>query len=89
MILWRIYTELKNRAEIIRYAKRVFPNEGVTFYNGQGVWHGVIEQSLIIEFIGILNDELRVNNLALFIKNYNEQQAILVTAQELSNSKLL
>ena len=89
MILWRIYTERKNVEDIIEYAQHLFPTNGLTFLNGVGLWQGSQEESLVIEYIGISDDETRITNLATSIRVYNKQESVLVTSQELLSHKLI
>jgi len=89
MILWRIYTERKNMADILKYAIHLFPHNGITFLHSLGIWQGSKEDSLIIEYIGTADDEILINSLALLIKAYNEQEVVLITSQELLTHKLI
>ena len=79
MILYRIYTEDKNRDEI---EQRVSQNTvGYTVLTGTGYWKGDREACLIIEVLG---GETRDNvlQIAAWIKEHNEQDSVAVIEQE-------
>lgn len=85
MKLYRIYTEDKNRSVVQAIVAEHF--KGVTFFTGQGLWEGTIEDSLIIEILAD-EDEKTIDFVAKRIKHINRQDAVLVTSQEVM-SKLL
>lgn len=88
MKLYRIYTEDKNRAAIKAACDVALP--GYTIISAIGLWHGVEESSLIIEYIDfgdLLLGHQRdiqevIDTLALDIKAVNNQEAVLVTVQD-------
>ncbi len=76
-MLYRILTENKNNAEITSIVDKYF--EGFTILTGIGYWHGIPENSLIIE---IYSDAFcaknNINEIAEQIKELNSQEAVLV-----------
>lgn len=78
-MLYRVFTEDKNRRGIKRICNRLF--NGYTLYPAQGVWKGIPERSLCIEvsssgqkgYVG-----LRVKTAAEDIKVLNKQEAVLI-----------
>lgn len=89
MIQWRIYTQNINHANTLRLASAFFANSSMTVYSVLGMYEGAVEQSLVIEFIGVGEDEERINSLARSIKTVNNQKAVLVTATKLIGHKLI
>ena len=79
MIRYRVYTENKNFDAVIAHAACVIP--GFSVFTGTGVWDGQREKCLVIEVIadGDKNDLIR--GLAIWIKNLNSQQAVIVTQE--------
>jgi hypothetical protein len=85
MKLYRIYTENKNLDGIKDIINRNFKE--YTLFYGVGVWQGIEEKSLVIEIVGE-SLEIAVEVTAGAIKIFNNQQAVLVTVQEIE-SKLV
>ena len=89
-MVYRIYTENKNKAEVAEIVSRYF--EGFTMYEGEGYWEGKPEPALIIE---VLSDneatsfinKSRINAIAKRVKLLNDQQAVL--CQEIANNNWL
>jgi hypothetical protein len=82
-ILYRIYTEDRNRGDIIEYVSSFFWN-GFTTLNGVGYWHGQAESCLVIEIIHDSEDaEITVKNIARWIQKHNAQESVAVTKQEI------
>ena len=80
MILYRIYTEDKNREKIEQYASEFL--EGFTILTGVGHWRGRPEQCLIIEVLGSEANRDNVLRIASRIKTRNKQDSVAVTEQE-------
>lgn len=81
MTLYRIYTEDKNRGDVIDHVSKLF--DGFTTYNGVGYWRGQAESCLVIEFIS--NDEAEktiVLQIASWIKAHNHQESVAVTEEQ-------
>lgn len=84
-MLFRIYTEDKNRPEVERIVTEQF--DGFTLIGAAGYWQGEREQSLIVEIVAPINDAPKVFTVASAIKRANKQQAVLVVAvQDVINS---
>ena len=78
-MLYRVFTEDKNRRGIKRICNRLF--NGYTMYPAQGVWKGVPEKSLCIEVSSGGQEgyvALRVKTAAEEIKELNRQEAVLI-----------
>jgi hypothetical protein len=67
--------------KIWEVAKEYFTS--YTLYNAQGVWQGEIEHSYILEVLGERAELLTVQALAVHLRDYFEQTAVLVSAQEI------
>ena len=78
--LYRIQTELKNESKIVEFISRFF--NGFTLLRGTGYWKLEQENSLTIEILGQDSDGHLVDTIAQNIKEYNEQEAVLVSASE-------
>ena len=78
MNTYRIYTEDKNKGQMIDMASIIFP-DGFTYWTTTGIWNGAIEDSFIIEVVGE-DLESKIRSLAYYIKDTNEQQAVMVTS---------
>ncbi len=83
MKLYRIYTENKNKAEIIDILKVL---DGFTILEATGYWLGsqpyfLVEASLVIERLGYDDKEL-INRIAEEIKSLNQQESVIVTCQD-------
>lgn len=85
-MLYRIYTEDKNRGTIAGIAGNYFP--GFTLISATGYWNGKAELSLIVEIVGEQSDGLDVLAVAHQIKAVNEQEAVLITRHD-SSSELV
>jgi len=81
-MLYRIYTENKNKTKIKNLTNKFF--EGFTLLDGIGYWKNKAEKALIIEIIGNKNIEKKINLLAKKIKITNCQQAVLI--QKIKNN---
>ena len=77
MNTYRLYTENKNANEVIEHVSHTF--ESFTYFTGIGYWKRQREDALVIEFIGELELDPKVDALAKWIKAHNNQQAVLVT----------
>ncbi len=72
--VYRIYTEEKNKRDIVRLAARQF--ESFTLQPTLGFYQGKPEKSIVIEFVGA--SERSVTRLALRIQQMNGQKSVLV-----------
>jgi hypothetical protein len=72
--VYRIYTEEKNKRDIVRLAARQFEN--FTLQPTIGYYQGKPEKSIVIEFVGA--SERSVTRLALRIQKMNGQKSVLV-----------
>lgn len=83
MILYRIYTENKNREQIEKIVSELF--DGFTVIESTGYWRGQREISLIIEILdtGLVNVAERIEFIAEKIKKINDQESVLVTKHEI------
>ena len=84
-MLYRIYTENKNKRDILALASGFFP--GFTVFEGQGYWQGEAENSLVLEIVAPKTKRGEVESLARIIKEANGQEAVLL--QELKNNSWL
>ena len=71
--IFRIYTEEKNKREIVRLTGKTFDN--FTMQPTLGYYKGKPEKSIVIEIIGARASEVR--KLALSIKKMNGQKSVL------------
>ena len=71
---YRIFTENKNKTEVIQLTGAIF--DGFTIVEALGYWQGKAEDSLIIEVVTEHSD--LVDALAKAILVANEQQAVLI-----------
>jgi hypothetical protein len=76
MEMFRICTEDKNREGIEKIVSSKF--EAYTLLAGRGVWRNTAEQSLVIEILTNSEQAGTINQLALEIKQANQQEAVLV-----------
>lgn len=74
-MLYRIFTEDKNRDEIERIVSRYF--QGFTIISAVGYWNGTKENSLIIEILGIYDYD-KIVKICNEVKITNNQEAVLV-----------
>jgi hypothetical protein len=76
---YRIYTENKNLEKIKELASSYL--ESFTIFQAGGCWKGAWEDSVVIESIGkfLLGD---VRRLAMEIKKMNDQEAVLITQED-------
>ena len=82
-MLYRIYTEDKNRAKIIKAVRYGFGN--FTVYSTIGFWKGKREKSLTIEIIADVPAMRTVALVAKNIKKFNKQKAVLIQKVEASS----
>lgn len=83
MVLYRIYTEDRNRSSVI------FPIvddlfSGFTIYGGVGYWRGRSEACLIIEIIAEKSRENDVREIARLIREHNAQESVAITMQDVT-----
>jgi len=73
-MLYRIYTEDKNRAKVIDILNRNV--DGYTLIEAHGCWKKQWEESLIIE---IVDEPIEaIWHISKAIKNVNKQEAVLI-----------
>jgi hypothetical protein len=84
MIKYRIYTEDKNRQAIAANCCN-YLTPGYTLFVAAGVWQGIPEKSLVIEFITEKRIDLTIISLCTIIKNVNKQEAVLYTMEEVES----
>jgi len=77
-VLYRIYTEDKNREDIKRTCDKYLPDYSL-FY-GEGVYKGHHEKSLVIEIVGEDGSLAQsvIIGIAQAIKLMNQQEAVLI-----------
>jgi hypothetical protein len=73
--IYRIYTQQKNKREIVGLAAAQF--ESFTIQPTIGYYRGRPEKSIVLEIVG--SSEREVSQLALRIKKMNGQKSILIT----------
>jgi hypothetical protein len=86
MKIFRIYTENKDffgRKLLIKEVAAYF--SAFTVLDGEGYWQGVREASIIFEIIAPAIQSERIYSLASGIKRINQQEAVLVTVQEVQS----
>ncbi len=83
-MLYRIYTEDKNRESIEALVNQYF--SGFTIIETTGYWEGTKEKSLIIEIITADHNGSTVRVLAEAIRSKNKQQSVLVTSTEIKQT---
>jgi hypothetical protein len=83
-MLYRIYTQDKNRRMVRAILKKVFP--AYSMQRGEGCWEGQSERTLIIDLVGD-RIESKVKNVAMQIKRENHQEAVLV--ERIANKSIL
>ena len=89
--LYQIYTEDKNYKVVEDIVAKEFT--GFSIINASGFYKGVEEDALIIEIIGDLATQASVDGLryelervrrtAKLIKEYNEQESVLLTVSDI------
>lgn len=74
-----IYTEALNELGTVKIVAQEF--SAFTIYKGEGYWHDVSEHSLVIEIIDSPAAAIRekVDKVAIAIKAYLKQEAVMVT----------
>lgn len=77
-VLYRIYTEDKNRGDVIDYVSKLFDN--FTTYNGVGYWRGQAESCLVIEIIKPGMNMNSIIQIAEWIKTHNNQESVVVVS---------
>lgn len=70
----RIYTEAKNKREIVRAAKERF--ESFTLHASLGYYRGKAESSIVLEIVGA--SDRAVEQLAARVRKMNAQKSVLV-----------
>lgn len=76
MILYRIYTEDKNRSEVIERVTRDF--DGFTVMTGDGYWKGKVENCLILEIITSSDNHDKILRIAEWIEVHNDQESVVI-----------
>jgi hypothetical protein len=74
-MLYRIYTEDKNRMAVRAILKKEF--QAFTVVIGHGFWKGKPERTLIVDVVGD-RIETKIRKVAKQIKRQNHQAAVLV-----------
>ena len=72
---YRIYTENKNKAEIIK----LFRAYDITIYETLGTYKSKQEYSLVIEIIGVNEDYPNISAICKRLKEINQQDVVLLT----------
>lgn len=80
-ILYRIYTEDKNRAQLEKWCSDHL--DSYTIISAVGRYDGYRKYSLIIEHIGTPDSESDVLELARYIALWNNQGEVIVTKQSI------
>ena len=91
----RIQTEYKNHEQVRELCAKRF--DAFTIYHGMGAWKGRLEPSLTIEIAAIPSDGIdrviqeslyrtKAHELAILIKELNEQEAVLIEYIESVNT---
>lgn len=76
-VRYRIYTEDINRQTITDALDTHF--SAYTLIPARGVWQGIPEESLVVEILGTAETAAQVRAVAVAIRGYNKQDAVLVT----------
>ena len=83
-MIYRIYTEDKPESQAI--AIEILNANGITgatFYKAKGLWQGGLENSLIIELVGLGNyDSGRIEHIASNLKRILEQESVMIVKLE-------
>lgn len=84
---YRIYTEDKHYSRTLETVESYF--SGFTVYREcNGLWHGIQEESLVIEIITTEDKFLLVKQCAEQVKNVNEQVSVLLTVHNIETYNL-
>lgn len=78
MKLYKIYTENKNRSELVECTCQYFEN--FTILAATGYWFGKSEHGIVIEIVA--DAESEIYNLAWDIRKLLKQDTVLVVAVE-------
>ena len=83
-VRFRVYTEDKNRRDIVQAFSHRF--EAFTVYTASGYWKGTPEASLIFEVITPRNGAGNVERVIqeyseTWLKRFNKQAAVLITRE--------
>lgn len=74
--VFRLYTERRpNLRQIVDFFV-----PAATFYRAKGLWHGLTEDSMVIEIVGSEADTKTVRALARAIRKASGQSSVLMTA---------
>jgi len=79
MILYRIYTEDKNRSRVIERVTRDF--DGFTVMTGDGYWKRHVESCLIIEIVTPSHNHDKILAIAEWIEACNDQESVAIITQ--------
>ena len=82
MYRYRVYTENVNYDETLALAKSTLP-ESFTVFHAQGFYQGAPEKTLVFEVIA--DDTHAVTAFAYRVKKQNNQDCVLVTAEEVNS----
>ena len=88
MECFRVYTQDINRDIIVCEASKRFPG-GYSLFTGRGYWKGGSEGCVVIEVIGVSALLPTIERFAKDIKRLNYQEAVYITATELSTALLI
>ena len=78
-MIYRLYTEDKNRKEIEKIVSKYF--DGFTVFTAKGYWEGKSENSLVIEILieqHFFGEHLIIYEICKEIKALNDQESVLV-----------
>ena len=88
--IFKIYLGLKNpiteieycELEVINLIKKIV--NSATIYHTKGLWRGHLETTLVIEILeNEFYDYNRIKDIAKYLMNEYEQQAVMVTQSEI------
>ncbi len=82
--MYRIYTEDKNREQLLAVLDSRF--QGYTVTPAIGRWEGVSEYSLVIDLVGVSASDVLVT--AQTIRTLNDQVSVLVVHLEASGTRI-
>lgn len=83
---YKIYTENKDLARILTLVKEWLPC--ATVYQTLGVWNGLEEPGIVIEYLGSISDWHHIELLARLLKDSFNQEAILLTTESVEVTTL-